>query len=50
MAGHVPHSVIRNRGSFQPFDLMLNENKIIARSAGPDRKFNTKDDLTNTDY
>jgi hypothetical protein len=33
-----------------PIELMFNEDKIVARSAGPDCKFNTKDDLTNIDY
>jgi len=33
-----------------PIECTFEGNKVAVRSAGPDRKFNTKDDLTNTDY
>ncbi len=33
-----------------PIACTFEGNKVAVRSAGPDRKFNTKDDLTNTGY
>jgi hypothetical protein len=33
-----------------PIECTLKGNKVAARSAGPDRKFNTKDDLKNANY